>query len=112
MKYKLNIQKKAGFLYEVENGLLKINGTVIEEPVDTEITAENIKESEKALGVTQYYREGEEAVCQITKYVNDKDFEYYKNYTIKEGKPSTQTSKWDITKLLTADEVIRGNRRV
>ena len=37
MKYKLNIRKQSGFNYSVENGTLKINDTLIEEPTDTEI---------------------------------------------------------------------------
>jgi len=110
MKYKLSIQKKSGFNYSVENGNLKINDSIIEEPTNTNIIEYDMTEAETSLGITKCYRENEEVICHLTKFVDD--LEPYKTYKIKEGKLSNQKSKWDFTKLMTVEEVINGNPQV
>ena len=108
MKYKIeNIQEKAEFEYSAEYGILSINGAPIEDPTDESIIEFDIGEEEKALGITRCYRDNDNVICHIIKYVED--LEPYKNYTFKNGEPSTQKSKWDLSKLMTAEEVINGN---
>lgn len=108
MKYKLNIQKKSGFNYSIENGILKINETLIEEPTDNTIVEYDITEAETDIGITRCYQENGEVICHLTKFVDD--LEPYKSGSgVKSGQPVTFSSKWDLAKLMSAEEVVNGN---
>lgn len=107
MKYKVSIKKQTGFNYSTEEGLLKINEMLIEEPTDESIIEYNITESAAALGLTRCYRKDGEVICNLTLFVDD--LEPYKNYTFKNGVSSNQKSKWDFSQLMTADEILNGN---
>lgn len=108
MKYKLNIpQVKAGFEYSVVDGVLSINGELIEEPTDLSIVEFDIPQTEMDLGITRCIREGDDVVCYLTLFVAS--LEPYKNYKVKDGQDSNQGSQWDFSELMTAEEVVNGN---
>jgi len=108
MKYKLNIQKKDGFDYDVAEGSLRINGILILEPTDPSIIEYDITEAEIALGITRCYREDNEVIINLTKFVPS--LEPYKTGSgVRNGVPFTFNSKWDLSRTMTAEEVVNGN---
>lgn len=108
MKYKLTIRKQSGVEYSVEDGILKINDTLIEEPTNETIVEYDITEEETALGITRCYREEGEVICHLTLFVTD--LEPYKSGPgVRAGEAVTYNSKFDFSKLFTAEEVLIGN---
>lgn len=108
MKYKLSIRKQSGFEYSVVDGILKINDTLIEEPIDESIIEYDITEEEIALGITRCYREDGEVICHLTLSVEDLE-KYKSGPGVRAGEAVSYNSKFDFSKLFTAADVLTGN---
>jgi len=108
MKYKLSIKNQSGFEYSVEDGILIINEIKIEEPTNTDIVEYDIDEETEALGITRCYRTEDEVIVNLTLFVTDLE-PYKSGNCVKAGIKYQANSKWDLSKPMTADEVINGN---